>query len=150
MNPLDAAEEILTTMLGKLGFQVSMERSENADGPCLNLVSEKNDILIGKNGDRLEDLQYLLNRILCKHYPDAPRVRVDCENFRANQEAEMMKTAREQALQVREDGKSRRLKPLNAYYRRLVHNALQDIEGVKTSSPGGHSRYKRIQIEKLG
>lgn len=135
-------------MLTKLGFHVQYERSETDDGACLNIITDQGAHLIGKGGDRLEDLQYLMNRVLNKHYPDAPRVKVDCDHYREKQEVELIADAQQTAQQVSEDGKSRRLRPLNAYYRRIAHNALADIEGIKTSSPKGNSRYKKIQIEK--
>ena len=148
MNEVEAAGKILDSMLGKLGFSVEFETLETEDGSCLNILTDEGAHLIGQHGDRLEDLQYLTNRILSKHYPDAPRVKVDCDHYRANQEEKLVETVQEIARQVVEDGKARRLKPLNAYYRRLAHNALAEIDGVKTTSPGGSSRYKRIEVSK--
>ena len=149
MNEVEAAGKILNSMLGKLGFQVELETTVTEDGPCLNILTDEGTHLIGKQGDRLEDLQYLTNRILSKHYPNASRVKVDCDHCRANQEKTLIETAQEMAHQVVEDGKARHLRPLNAYYRRLAHNALSEIEGVSTSSPRGDSRYKRIEISKV-
>lgn len=149
MNEVEAAGKILQSMLGKLGFEVALETTETEDGMCLNIISDEGAHLIGKHGDRLEDLQYLTNRILSKHYPDAARVKVDCDQYRANQERNLIETVQEIAKQVIEDGKARRLKPLNAYYRRLAHNALSEIEGVSTSSPRGDARYKRIEVAKV-
>ncbi len=149
MNEVDAAGKILESMLAKLGFQVGLEVSENEDGPCLNIITEESAHLIGKHGDRLEDLQYLTNRILCKHYPDAPRVKVDCDHYRAKQEERLLADAKQVAYEVLADGKVRKLKPLNAYYRRLVYNALNEIEGIVKTSPRGDIRYKAIEISKV-
>ncbi|MBT8036785.1 MAG: hypothetical protein KJO21_04495 [Verrucomicrobiae bacterium] len=135
-------------MLEKLGFHVGLDVSEQEDGPCLNIVTNESAVLIGKDGDRLEDLQYLTNRILCKHYPDAPRVKVDCDSYRAQKEERLMETMQSLAKQVLDDGKTRKAPPLNAYYRRLAHHALSEEEGVSTRSPKGSSRYKRIEIRK--
>jgi len=148
MNEVDAAGKILKTMLGKLGFDVELEVTDNEDGPCLNILSEHSKILIGKEGDRLEDLQYLTNRVLIKYYPDAPRIRVDCDHYRAQKEQKLLEKVRQIARIVLESGEPKKLKPLNAYYRRLAYNALSEIEGVQASSPSGNSRYKRILIEK--
>lgn len=148
MNEVDAAEKILTSMLDKLGFEVDIEREETTDGPSLNISSGEREYLIGKGGDRLEDLQYLTNRVLNKHYPDAARVRVDCDHYRAKQEKHLIEAVQDTARQVAADGKTRRLKPLNAYYRRIAHNALKEIGGVRTSSPPGSGRYKRIEVSK--
>lgn len=148
MNEVEAAGKILDTMLSKLGFQAELEVLENEDGPCLNIISDESANLIGKRGDRLEDLQYLTNRILIQHYPKAPRIHVDCDHYRANQEKAMLDEVKVLAEQVVQDGKARKLKPLNAYYRRLAYNTLQGIEGILSSSPSGSARYKRILIEK--
>ena len=148
MNEVEAAGKILISMLNKLGFEAELETSQAEDGPCLDIKTNEGAHLIGKHGDRLEDLQYLTNRILTKHYPDAPRVKVDCDHYRANQEQKMLTSVREIALQVVGDGKSRQLKPLNAYYRRLAHNTLAEIDGIMTNSPKGDSRYKRIEVSK--
>ncbi len=150
MNEIDAAGKILGTMLTKLGFQVELEVTESDDGPCLNIITEDESDLIGNHGDRLEDLQYLTNRILIKHYPNAPRMHVDCDHYRANHQKALLDEVRELAMHVVEDGEARKLKPLNAYYRRLAYNALKEVEGVKASSPSGSSRYKRILIERGG
>lgn len=149
MNEVEAAGKILDSMLVKLGFQVELETLELEDGACLNIKTSESAHLIGKHGDRLEDLQYLTNRILNKHYPDAARVKVDCDHYRADQEAKLIEDVKELARQVMEDGKTRKVSPLNAYYRRLAHNALAEIDGVSTSSPRGNSRYKRIEISKV-
>ncbi len=146
MEAVAAAEKILDSMLVKLGFQVELETLDLEDGPCLNIISEESALLIGKQGDRLEDLQYLTNRILVKHYPEAPRVKVDCDHYRAHQEEALLKEILELADKVLEDGKPRKIKPLNAYYRRLAHNVLSDVEGVSSHSPKTSGRYKRIEI----
>ena len=148
MNEVEAAGKILRSMLDKLGFETEIELLEGEDGPCLNIVTGDGAHLIGKHGDRLEDLQYLTNRILTKHYPDAPRVKVDCDHYRVQQEQSMLESVRAVANQVIQDGKSRKLKPLNAYYRRLAHKVLAEIDGVVAKSPKANSRYKRIEVSK--
>lgn len=141
-----AAEKILATMLEKLGFLAVIRHEQTDDGLCLQVITEDSVSIIGKNGDRLEDFQYLVNRLLQKHYPDAPRVKVDCEHYRLKQEESLIEKSRLLAQRVAQDGKPARTRPLNAYYRRIVHNALADIAEVETSSPSGNTRYKRIQI----
>lgn len=147
MNWDDASEKILVTMLGHLGFSIEVERVMNEDGLSLHIKTDDSKVMIGKNGDRLEDLQYLVNRILNKHFPDAPRVKVDCENYRHAQETKLVEMAKHLAEKVMGSGKSVRTRPLNAYYRRLVHNALAGIEEIETESPKGGARYKRIEIK---
>lgn len=140
-----AAEKILITMMGHLGFEIQVVGEKHDDGFCLHISTEHSKSVIGRNGDRLEDIQYLVNRVLQKHYPDAPRVKVDCDQYRQEQEKNLVEKARELAVKVAETGKSVRTRPLNAYYRRIVHNALTDAP-VKTHSPKSPARYKRVEI----
>ncbi len=140
-----AAEKILITMMCHLGFEIEVAGEEQDDGLCLQITTEHSKCVIGRNGDRLEDIQYLVNRILQKHYPDAPRVKVDCDGYRLEQEDDLVEKARELAVKVRDTGKSIRTRPLNAYYRRIVHHALEG-EPVETHSPKSSARYKRVEI----
>ena len=102
--------------------------------------------MIGKHGDRLDDLQYLVNRILQKQMPDAPRVRLDCDRYRAQEEERLADQARSLAEKAKDSGQSVRMRPLNAYHRRIVHTALAEDDEIETISPGGSDRLKRIEI----
>ncbi len=146
MTAVDAAKKILDTMLGHLGLPAEIEVQETAEGPGLQIHTADSPSLIGPNGDRLDDLQYLVNRILRRHYPDAPRVKVDCGHFRAMQEDRLKDEVLGIAERVKSTGKAIRMRPLNAYYRRLVHNTLVGHPEVESHSPDGDSRLKRITI----
>lgn len=148
MSHVEAASKILDTMLGHLGIAAEVEAQETEDGPCLQIHSSESELIIGKDGDRLDDIQYLVNRILSRQQKDAPRIKVDCEHYRAMREDEMTKEVHEIAQRVKESGQSHQMRPLNAYYRRLVHNALVDDHDIVTSSPKSSDRLKRITIAK--
>ncbi|MBK1883800.1 single-stranded DNA-binding protein [Luteolibacter pohnpeiensis] len=146
MTTVDTANKILDTMLGHLGFTASIEQQETDDGPCLQIHSSEKEAIIGEDGDRLDDLQYLVNRILRRHDSKAIRVKVDCEHFRAIQEDRLQEEVRSIAERVKSTGKSFKMRPLNAYYRRLVHNVLVEDPDVVSHSPDGDDRLKRILI----
>lgn len=146
MKPAEAAKKILDTMLGHLGFMVNIELHEDEEGSCLQILTSESKYLIGKDGERLDDLQYLVNRVLKRHFPKAPRVRVDCEHYRAIQEDHLVEEVHGMAERVKASGKPLKMRPLNAYYRRLVHNALVDLPEVESASPGGDDRLKQITI----
>ena len=93
MSHLEAASKILDTMLGHLGIAAEIEALEAEDGPCLQIHSSESELIIGKDGDRLDDIQYLVNRILSRQEKNAPRIKVDCEHYRAMREDEMPTTA---------------------------------------------------------
>ena len=105
--------------------------------------------LIGDEGDRLDDLQYLVNRMVQAKWADAPRVRVDCDNYRARTEAKLLRRARSRAERVLQTGSPLLMEKLNAYQRRLVHNELAKIPGIATESEDTESRFKRITISRV-
>jgi spoIIIJ-associated protein len=112
----------------------------------LQIFSSEKDAIIGDHGDRLDDIQYLVNRILRRQMPDAERVKVDCEHFRTMQEDQLNQEIRDLIDLVKTQGKSYRVRPLNAYYRRLAYNVIAADEAVAASSPPGDDRLKRISI----
>jgi spoIIIJ-associated protein len=146
MTTVESATKILDTMLGHLGFSATIEPQETQDGPCLQIHSGDSETLIGKDGDRLDDLQYLVNRILRRHLPKAERIKVDCAHFRSIQEDHLKEEIQGIAERVKATGKPFQMRPLNAYYRRLVHNILVADPQIVSHSPQGDDRLKRITI----
>lgn len=146
MTTVETASKILDTMLGHLGIPATVESEDTPDGPCLQIRSTESKTIIGREGDRLDDLQYLVNRVLRRQFPKAERIKVDCEHYRTIREDQMAGEIREIAARVRSTGKSHQLRPLNAYYRRMVHNLLMNEEGIVSHSPEGEDRLKRITI----
>lgn len=146
MTTVETANKILDTMLGHLGLAASIEVQDSHDGPCLQILSSDSQTIIGDDGERLDDLQYLVNRILKRQHPQAGRIKVDCEHFRSIREHNMAEEIREIAAKVKSTGKPQQLRPLNGYYRRMVHNLLIDDKEIQTHSPEGDERLKRITI----
>lgn len=146
MDTVESASKILDTMLGHLGITATIEAQETEDGPCLQIHSTETKAIIGKDGDRLDDIQYLVNRILRRQLPKAERIKVDCEHFRTIREDQMAEEIKEIAERVKATGNPHQLRPLNAYYRRMVHNILVDDPEIETHSPQGDDRLKRITI----
>jgi spoIIIJ-associated protein len=144
------ARRILDTMLGLLGFFTTIESEENLEGPAFQVITDDARLLIGRHGDRLDDIQFLLNRLLLQRHPDAPKFRVDVGHYRAQRETEMVEKILDLAERVRTTGKAVRLNPLNSYHRRIVHNALKDNPHVETHSPDEVARLKRIIIRPRG
>jgi len=142
----EAAARILDTMLGHLDLPATIETEQADDGYCLQIRSTESKSIIGRDGDRLDDLQYLVNRILRRQFPKVERIKVDCEHFRSIREDKMAAEIREIAERVKTTGKPHELRPLNAYYRRMVHNLLVDDPDVESHSPQGEARLKRITI----
>lgn len=147
---LDDARRILDTMLGLLGFFTTIETEDTEEGPGFQVITDDARLLIGRHGDRLDDIQFLLNRLLQQRHPDAPKVRVDVGHYRTQRETEMVDKIVALAERVASTGKAVRLNPLNSYHRRIVHNALKDNPDVETFSPDEQARLKRIIIRPKG
>lgn len=146
MNAAELAGKILDAMLGHLGITAEIQIQETEDGPCLQVFSSEKDAIIGHEGDRLDDIQYLVNRILRRQMPDAIRVKVDCEHFRSMQEDRLQEEVRDLMELVKTQKKTYRMRPLNAYYRRLAYNVIATDTTVTAVSPNGDDRLKRISI----
>jgi spoIIIJ-associated protein len=142
-------KDLLDTMLGYLGFVVQIEETTNEGGNAtLQIYTEESRRLIGRDGETLEAIQFLLNRLLQARDKDAEKVIVDCEHYRSMREDRIVQRVRELADRVRITGRSLQLEPMNSYERRLVHNAFKDDPEVATWSPSDSARIKQITLVK--
>jgi spoIIIJ-associated protein len=142
-------KELLDTMLGFLGFVVQIEEMQNEAGNAvLQIYTEESGRLIGRDGETLEAMQFLLNRLIQAKNKDAGKVIVDCEHYRSMREDKIVQRVRELAERVRITGRSLQLEPMNSYERRIVHNAFKDDPDVATWSPSDSARIKQITLLK--
>src|ERR1043166_4420318 len=142
-------KELLDTMLGYLGFVVQIEESQNEAGNLvLQIYTEESARLIGRDGETLEAIAFLLNRLLQAKDKDASKVVVDCEHYRSMREDRIVQRVRELAERVRVTGRSLQLEPMNSYERRIVHNAFKDDPDVATWSPSDAARIQQITLQK--
>jgi len=130
VNPKTTLEEILRL----LGFDGTVEEQQLDDGLLLDVKADDSGRLIGRQGQTLSDLQYLLNRVLFQQDNTAPKVTVDVGNYRSQARDALLKKAKDAAEKVRRWGDVVELEPLNAFERRIVHTALKDDPDVETHS----------------
>src|SRR5947199_10007834 len=142
-------KDLLDTMLGYLGFVVQIEETRSEGGnPTLQIYTEESRRLIGRDGETLEAIQLLLNRLLQVKDKNAPKVIVDCEMYRSMREDKIVQHVKQLAERVRISGRSLQLEPMNSYERRIVHNAFKDDPDVATWSPSDSARIKQITLLK--
>ncbi len=147
----EAAVRVANSILIPLGYTYSISTEATADeenGVTLMISSPDARFIIGDEGDKLDDLQYLINRLLQAEWETAPRIRVDCDRYRERTEAKLLRRARSRAERVLQTGRPLQMEKLNAYQRRLVHNELAKMPGILTSSEETDSRFKRITISR--
>jgi spoIIIJ-associated protein len=138
--------ETLELMLGHLGLVFEVEEVEQAGRCVLNVRTREAGRIIGRDGHTLEDLQYLLNRILNRHDENAASVIVDVEGYRQKESQDFLGRIRELAEQVRRTGRPLVLAPMNSFDRRLVHQAFVDDPDLVTRSEEGAARLKQITV----
>jgi spoIIIJ-associated protein len=141
-------KELLDTMLGHLDFSFEIKEYETGKGLTLQVYSPERERLLGRRGELLEDIQFLLNRMLQAKDKDAPRVVVDIEHWREMKDDSLLHRVRQLADVVRSSGRPFQLEPMNSYQRRIIHNAFKDDPEVMTWSPPDEARIKRITLRK--
>lgn len=138
--------EILTTLLETLGFEFEIEPMRTISGKVLQIRTPDRQLLIGHEGETLDDLQFLLNRLLQVQDPTSPKAHLDVEFYREERNAALLHQLKEYADLVRTTGKPFYLEPMKAYERRIVHNAFRDDPDITTWSPEGEDAVKRITL----
>jgi spoIIIJ-associated protein len=124
----------LQTILELLGFPATVEEHRLEDGLLLDVKTDDSGRLIGRQGQTLSDLQYITNRMLFQQDPSVPKVTVDIGGYRAQARDALVKKAKEAAEKVRRWGDVVELEPLNAFDRRIIHQALKDDPSIETHS----------------
>lgn len=106
---------------------------------------EDSGLLIGREGQTLAALQYLVSRVVSRGMNAAVRVQLDAGEYRLRQDEKLREMALALAEKVRQSGRSYSTRPLSSYHRRIVHVCLQDAEDVQTRSTGD-GPMKRVVI----
>ena len=109
--------ETLELLLGHLGFVFEIEETQSDDHVVLNIRTRDPGRLVGREGRTLDDLQYLLNRMMDRGEEGASRVIVDVEGHRQKEQLDFLAAVRERAERVRSTGAPETLPPMNAYER---------------------------------
>ena len=144
--PTPGARETLELMLGHLGLVFEIDEDEQGGRSVLNIRTRDPARIVGRDGEGLEDLQYLLNRILNRNDEGAANVIVDVEGHRKREKLDFIGRVRLHADDVRHSGRPYRLPAMNSYDRRLVHQAFADDPDIATESEEGTARLKHVTL----
>lgn len=151
-----AAKQILTDLLGMMQIDAEVVATDNpsavalsADDPptiFLDILGRDLGMLIGRRGDHLGHLQFLINTLVNRKLDTWTRVIVDVEGYRARREESLVGLAERVARQVARSGRSVVLEPMPANERRIIHLTLKQHADVATHSDGEGSN-RRITVE---
>ena len=144
--PLGRAEELLRGIFQAMHLEVAMEREKTDEGYVYDLSGEKLGILIGKHGQTLDAIQYLVNLAANRGLgDDRIRVILDVERYRRRREDTLKQLAMrlaDKAIRIHDEVK---LEPMNRHERKIIHMTLQDHRKVSTYS-SGEEPYRHVVI----
>ena len=125
-------EELLTNMniVGKYETNIRDEQIN------IKIYSDKNNILIGKNGKNLMAIQTILRQIIYKEIGIYPYILLDVENYKEKKLNNLERNAKRIAKEVQKTKIDVRLDNMNSYERRIIHNALANFKNISTTSEG--------------
>lgn len=144
---LDMTKDYLHELFDAMGVQTECQINFDEDKKLMdiNLVGEDMGILIGKRGQTLDSLQYLISLFVNKNSENYVKVQLDTENYRERRKKTLENLARNIAYKVKRTRRSISLEPMNPYERRIIHSALQNDRYVVTKSEG-EDPYRKVVI----
>ena len=137
--------EFIQNLITKMGYECKVNINFRKDLKLgFNIDSPNSSIIIGRKGKNLDAIQLLANVYAAKLDEDY-KIIIDSEDYRMRHEEYIVRNAFKNAEYVRKTGKSKLLEPMNPFERRLIHTALNDLNGVETESEGD-GLYKQVRI----
>jgi spoIIIJ-associated protein len=133
----EATEKFLAGLLEHMGVQADIEiTAREGGGLDVNLTGNGIGAVIGRRGETLDAIQHLANYAVNRGSDKRAHINVDAENYRAKREESLVHLAEKMAGKAIKYKRSMALEPMNSYERHVIHAALQNYEGVTTSSTG--------------
>jgi spoIIIJ-associated protein len=140
-----AAGLFLREMLVNMGVLAQVEIFRRKENTTLNINGKDLGILIGKHGQTLDAIQYLVNLSINKNQVEKERIIVDVEGYRRRREETLRRLAIRIAEKVKREKKKQVLEPMSPQERRIIHATLQDFKDVMTYSEG-EDPYRHVII----
>ena len=134
----DCAKKFLNDVFAAMNMEVVVDVKYNDEEKEMDvdLSGDEMGVLIGKRGQTLDSLQYLVSLVVNKGKDDYIRVKVDTEDYRQRRKETLENLAKNIAYKVKRTRRSVSLEPMNPYERRIIHSALQNDKYVTTHSEG--------------
>lgn len=142
-----AAKKFLTEVFDAMNIEAQIDVTYNELESALDINLSGNDmgVLIGKRGQTLDSLQYLVSLVVNKNSENYLKVKLDTENYRERRKDTLENLAKNIAYKVKRTRKAVSLEPMNPYERRIIHSTLQNDKYVETHSEG-EEPYRRVVV----
>ena len=128
----DSVKEITNLM----NIECNLEVKRREKNIIIEIYSDKNSILIGKNGKNLEALQNIIRQIVPQEVNNIYKIVLDIENYKDRKISKLERMAKQVAREVKMTKVETKLDPMNSYERRAIHNVLSNNKYVYTESTG--------------
>lgn len=139
------AAEMLSGILTRMTFECRVTAMETDDTIMLGITGDESGLLIGRRGQNLDALQYIINKAVNRSETDRKMIVVDSEDYRRRREESLLDMAQRIRDKVKKTQKPLSLGHMNAHDRRIIHLALQEDEGLITKSRG-EGEYRKIIV----
>lgn len=136
-------EKIFNAM--EIEAEIDINYDKENETMDINLEGPEMGILIGKRGQTLDSLQYLISLFVNKKSESYIRIKLDTENYRARRKETLENLAKNIAFKVKRTRRSFTLEPMNPFERRIIHSTLQNDKFVATRSEG-EEPYRRVVV----
>ena len=133
---LVALNNILTTAGVNVTCAIRAAHDADAGGPIIDIIGPDSGLLIGRRGQTLHSLQFIVSMIVRREFGEGARVSLDVEQYRRRRESSLRDMAKKVAEQVARTGRTITLEPMSPADRRIIHLSLADSPSVSTESIG--------------
>lgn len=144
-NAGQEAKEILEGMLKRMSIDFPVETKETEEHVTLNIMGDGSGLIIGRGGQTLDAIQYIINKSLGKNGKRRKRIILDTENYREKRENTLTALAEKLGAKAKRTKKPVTVNPMNAHDRRIIHLALQNDKDLTTKSRG-EGNFRKIII----
>ena len=143
----DVAENFLKEVFSAMNMEVSVEVKYDEEGKTMDIELSGNEmgVLIGKRGQTLDSLQYLVSLVVNRETEEYIRVKVDTEDYRKRRRETLENLAKNIAYKVKKTKRAVSLEPMNPYERRIIHSVLQNDKYISTHSEGDEP-FRRVVV----
>ncbi len=146
-NLVDHTQDFIKNMFDAMGYEVNSTIEYDEENRTMNITFEGDDMgsLIGKRGQTLDSIQYIISLVVNKESDVYIRVKADTENYRERRKDTLENLAKNIAYKVKRTRRTVVLEPMNPYERRIIHSALQNDRFIETHSEG-EEPYRKVVV----
>ncbi|MEA2013773.1 MAG: RNA-binding cell elongation regulator Jag/EloR [Thermodesulfobacteriota bacterium] len=139
------AKTFVEGLLSRIGLDFTVAVEENRDDIVLNIEGDGSGLLIGKGGQTLDAMQYLISKVINKNWNGGKRIILDTENYRKKRRDSLTALAEKLGEKAKRIKRPVTVNPMNAHDRRIIHMALQNDSDLITRSRG-EGAFRKIII----